>query len=370
MPHDSKTRKIDQPMRVILLLAIVVLSTVGFAQTQDPAATINQTPAGKSETSSQINPLKKYNRPIEGPELRGPIIGPGSPQQTDVAVSVSTRPIDLAYGAFQRGYYLTALKLALPRAESGDPSAQTLIAELYRNGFGVAKDLKKANEWYKFAAESGNREAQFHLANSLLQGEVSKTDKKQGEIYMRKAATAGHSRAQFNVAQIITSRRPTWAGFKQALPFYKSAAEAGLADAQYALSTIYAEANGVLYNDEKTARKWLQRSAEGGFDTAQIELGIWLANGRGGKKNLARARYWFIRAAAQGNIIAQNRLARIYAYGVGVPKDAIKAGAWHILSRRAGFSDTQLDRMFQDLSEIDQKRAIEAANQLSRRTPT
>ena len=35
---------------------------------------------------------------------------------------------DDAYGAFQRGYYLTALALALPRAEKADPAAQTLIA--------------------------------------------------------------------------------------------------------------------------------------------------------------------------------------------------------------------------------------------------
>ena len=38
---------------------------------------------------------------------------------------------DDAYGAFQRGYYLTALSLALPRAEKADPAAQTLIAEIY-----------------------------------------------------------------------------------------------------------------------------------------------------------------------------------------------------------------------------------------------
>ena len=43
----------------------------------------------------------------------------------------SSVPPDEAFGAFQRGYYLTALSLALPRAEKGDGAAQTLIGEIY-----------------------------------------------------------------------------------------------------------------------------------------------------------------------------------------------------------------------------------------------
>ena len=52
---------------------------------------------------------------------------------------------DDAYGAFQRGYYLTALALALPRAERADPAAQTLIAEIYAKGLGVAENVAQAS---------------------------------------------------------------------------------------------------------------------------------------------------------------------------------------------------------------------------------
>ena len=48
--------------------------------------------------------------------------------------------VDAAYGAFQRGFYLTALSLALPRAETGDKAAQTLIGEIYSKGLGVAEN--------------------------------------------------------------------------------------------------------------------------------------------------------------------------------------------------------------------------------------
>lgn len=336
-------------MRLILSSALLAagLTTHGFA---------NDAPA-----------KVKFTKPIEGPEFPAPIDGSGNEKLGSELKVDPNKKTDLAYGAFQRGYYLTAFQLALPQAETGDPAAQTLIAELYWSGLGVALDQKKAVEWYEFAAEAGGREAQFSLANLLLQGKVVDQDEKRGEELMRKAAAAGHARAQFNVAQIITARRPTWASFKKALPFYQSAAKAGIPDAQYALSNIYAEAKGVQFNDDDKARFWLEKSAQSGFDTAQLEFGIWLANGRAGKKDLASARNWFLKAAAQGNVIAQNRLARFYGFGIGVEKDIIKAGAWHILARRAGFTDSKMDRFFQTLPEIDKKRAIEAANQLERR---
>src|ERR1051325_6879907 len=53
-------------------------------------------------------------------------------------------PADEAFGAFQRGYFLTALELALPRAEKGDAAAQTRIAELYGGGLGGAQRERKS----------------------------------------------------------------------------------------------------------------------------------------------------------------------------------------------------------------------------------
>ena len=60
------------------------------------------------------------------------------PQRTASIPSASARrrrtpPI----GAFQRGLYMTALNLALPRAEAGDPAAQTLVAEILSRGLGA-----------------------------------------------------------------------------------------------------------------------------------------------------------------------------------------------------------------------------------------
>ncbi len=311
---------------------------------------------------------KRYTKPLDGPELDGPILPldrKTPPSQTDEESAALPDPgADLAFGAYQRGYYLTALQLALPRAESGDPAAQTLIATLYDRGLGVPRNVEKAAEWYRFAADAGNRAGQFAYANMLLRGGAVEADKEAGEAYMKQAAEAGHPQAAFNLAQIITARRPTWAGYAEALPWYERAAEAGLADANYALANMHKEAKGVATNDDAKALAYLQKAARGGLDTAQLDLGTWLANGRATKADPRAAFLWFARAAGQGNVVAQNRLARMYDAGFGVKRNPILAGAWHIMAKRAGLADTAMDRRFAALSDIDRERALEAAKRL------
>ncbi len=340
-----------------IALTLVVLAGFAMAASSPVLADTDKT-VDKSASRNST----KHSQPLSGPEFDTPLT-PGETASPENSQTAQPTP-DYAFGAYQRGYYLTALQLALPRAETGDPAAQTLIAELYWNGLGVARDRKKAVDWYKFAADAGNRESQFAYANILLRGKLVEADKIAGENFMRKAAQAGHAKAQFNLAQIITAKRPTWAGFKNAFPWYEAAAKAGLPDAQYALANIYSEAKGINFNDDKKARVWMARAAENGFDTAQVEYAIWLINGRGGPVDKTRALYWFQRAAAQGNTIAQNRLSRMYAFGIGTKVDLVRAAAWHVVTRRAGFSDSEMDRTFAALENIDKKRALELANRL------
>ena len=75
---------------------------------------------------------------------------PPWPQQapsTPDAFDQST--IDTAYGAFQRGHYLTALNEATKRAQQNDSAAMTLLGEIYAQGLGVGRDDAKAAQWYK-----------------------------------------------------------------------------------------------------------------------------------------------------------------------------------------------------------------------------
>ena len=283
----------------------------------------------------------------------------------DLSLKTNQEPVegvDLAYGAYQRGYYLTAFELALPRAEAGDAAAQTLIAELYEHGRGVARNTKEAANWYGIAAESGNREAMFSYALKLIEGKDVARDLDRGFAMMEKAASQGHPVAMFNHAQNIVKNRPTSAGYRKALPFYEKAAESRLADASFALYKIYAGGltNGIQYPDK--AVKWLLRAAKSGIVEAQLEYGILLARGEWVEQDLRGATGWFQVAAHSGNVIAQNRLAHAYAAGSGVEQSKLEAARWHIIASRAGRNDPQLDTLVKSLDEDTRTTALTLAN--------
>ncbi len=269
---------------------------------------------------------------------------------------------DLAYGAYQRGYYLTAFELALPRAKLGDPAAQTLIAEIYDKGLGVPKDPKEAAAWYEIAARNGDTEAKFGFAVKLLEGRDVKPDRERARELLGEAADAGHSTASLNYAQLLINDRPTTKGYTDALPYLEYAAENDVAEAYYLLAQVYQSGRLKGYPETEKANEWLTRAARAGIEEAQVELGIRLANGEVGDPDPKAGFRWIRRAARSGNVVARNRLAVMFAKGVGTSADAVEAAKWHILAKRAGLSDPWLDIYVNSLEGDVLSEGLAAAN--------
>ncbi len=274
--------------------------------------------------------------------------------------------IDEAYGAYQRGLFVTALDKALTRAGAGDAAAQTLVAEMTTKGQGVKRDAKAAAFWYQKAAHGGDPAAMFQYALLLMSGRDVPRDKKQADEFMRKAAEAGNSSAQFNWAQILVAENPGDKGLSLALPFYEKSAAQGVADAQYAVAQLYVTLKDMPEDKKARAREWLERAAKAGYDTAQLDMGIWLVNGVAGERDYDKGFRWMRIAASRGNVVAQNKLAHLYVNALGTRPDPIEAAKWYVLSRRAGLQDPELEDFYLGINEETQKKAIEAANRFRR----
>ncbi|RKE83794.1 tetratricopeptide repeat protein [Rhizobium sp. AG855] len=277
-----------------------------------------------------------------------------------------TGEADEAYGAFQRGLFLTAVDKALPRAQLGDPAAQTLLAEIMSRGLGVKRDPKGAAFWYAQAAQGGDTSAMFKYALLLMEGREVERDKAKADDYMKKAADGGNGSAQFNWAQILVSQNPGVRGLTLAMPYYEKAAEQGIADAQYALAQIYSVLKDVPPDKKKRTREWMERAAKAGFDTAQLDMGLWLVNGVNGPRDYEAGYRWLSIAAKRGNVVAQNRLAHVYINALGTPPNPVEAAKWYVLSRRAGLKDPTLEDFYLGLNEEQQKQAIDRANRFRR----
>jgi uncharacterized protein len=146
---------------------------------------------------------------------------------------------DYVYGAFQRGYFLTALSLATHRAaENNDPKAMTMLGQLYADGDGVPQDDKKAAEWYKLAADRGDRDAMFALAMFRLAGRAAPRDRDQSAKWLAAAAKLGHPLAAYDLALLYIEGQLFPQDFNRAADLLRVAANAGNSDAQYALGTL------------------------------------------------------------------------------------------------------------------------------------
>ncbi|WP_040856229.1 tetratricopeptide repeat protein [Phyllobacterium sp. YR531] len=349
--------------RVALLIPVLAMTvmpaSLGFAQQADTPPTATS-PAPK-QTDPAPAPLQspdttpKQDKPKP---LGAPVSDPINPTRFGKGAE------DEAFGAYQRGLYKTAYNLALPRAEAGDATAQVLVADILARGLGVPASLAESAKWYEKAANSGAPEAQFRYAGILLEGKYATKDPVKAKELMKAAADSGNAAAQFNLGQILMQEHPGEIGLDNAYPWFLQAAEKGLPDGEYAVSQILANGTVKIKRDESTARQYLIKAAIKGYDTAQMDLGTWLVEGRGGKRDYKSGFGWMLRAAVGGNIAAQARLAKLYRDGLGVEGDSIKAAAWYIVARRAGLNDPDLNSFMDGLDDDQMKAAITEANKL------
>ena len=66
----------------------------------------------------------------------------------------------------------------------GDAQAQLILARLYLDGIGGAKDMKQAVRWLNLSAEKGNRIAQAQLGQLLFSGEAGMKQRARGLMWL------------------------------------------------------------------------------------------------------------------------------------------------------------------------------------------
>src|SRR5215467_4307420 len=259
------------------------------------------------------------------------------------------RPPDLVYGAFQRGYFLTAFALATNRVtNAADAKAMTLLGELYANGLGVAQDDQRAAEWYRLAAARSDSNAMFALAIFALRGRAGPRDRQASTQWLTAAANLGHPIAAYDLALLYIEGQMFTQDLARAAEFLRIAAVGGRPDAQYALGTFYKAGRGVPQDMHQAVQLWGQAALADNID-AQVEYAIALYNGDGIAPNQEAATALFRKAAKRGSPIAQDRLARILASGRGAPIDLTEATKWHLISRAGGETDLELDNIVNKL---------------------
>ena len=287
---------------------------------------------------------------------------------TNIAAEKASR-FDQGVAAYDAGDHAAAFKIWDELARDNDLAAMRNVAQLLRQGKGVAKDPQRAFKLYREAADKGLVTAMANVGDMYLAGEGVEKNAEQAAAWYARAATAGLSLAQWKLAEMYNSGNGVQRDPERARALLERAARNGYAPAQAKLRSmglILSEMGEVITppppeENPNAAFKnggqptFFDRLVGGGptsisppaapqpvgmspgdpiapemvsrlaqSDMTAVYAGI-AAYNAGDKKNAMNIWHG---AAARGVADAQLRVGLLFERGDGVPQDAIEGYRW------------------------------------------
>ncbi len=241
-------------------------------------------------------------------------------------------------------------------AKEGDVLSMNRAAIMLRDGIGVIKDEKKAQELFSKAAEMGHTDSQIDLADMIMKsGEKGKalelykkaaSNGNMGAIIrlslmdgdnaiisnklmkeIRSLAENGNIRAMKLLADMLYTGNVFIKDQSEALQWYEKCSKLGNPLSQYSTGLCYRDGIGVE-KDGKKAIKWLTEASNHGVPRARIELANMYRKGMSIESNMDKAIEWYKIAAECGDANSMQQLGMIYRDGIGVDKDLAKSEYW------------------------------------------
>lgn len=126
------------------------------------------------------------------------------------------------------------------------------LAQLYENGYGVAKNQYKAAQLYQQAVDKEYADAMFSLAVMYQEGRGVKVDSQRAVQLFIGAAKKGVAAAQFNLGVMYTNGEGVLKDYPTAVDWYQQAAAQNYTLAQFNLALMYYEGLGVPKSIEKS----------------------------------------------------------------------------------------------------------------------
>ncbi len=143
-----------------------------------------------------------------------------------------------AMAAYSAGDYARARELFEARARAGDPLAQIMMGDLYRNGHGVPRDDRMSYMWVRKAADQGDARGQAALAALMQAGRGTPRDDAGALVWLQKSAQQGFAIGQVALGFAYLNGRGTPKDENKAVLWLRKAAAQGDADAAEMLKQL------------------------------------------------------------------------------------------------------------------------------------
>lgn len=174
--------------------------------------------------------------------------------------------------AFRARNFGAAYLLLLPEAQSGNVSAQFMVAQMSDNGLGRTQpDPQEAFRWFRHAAEQGHAVAQYMLARAYATGRGVAADQAQSVEWMTRSAEGRFVPAILMMAQLAQTGPAEIRSAESAAQWYRRAAELGSSRGAYQLGERLLRGDGMTA-DPVEAWQWLRIAAQLGNALAMIRI--------------------------------------------------------------------------------------------------
>lgn len=214
--------------------------------------------------------------------------------------------------AMLRGDYRRA-RAALERAlANGARGAAYNLGVLYMSGWGVARDPKRACDYFKIAAAAKVAKSTHNLAQCYYHGLGRPRDDAKAVGLYRRAAALGYLQSKCALGNMYRNGRGVPRDVRRGIALCTEAAAAGDADAQADIGTIYLRGVSGVPANHRRAAMWLGRASRQGQPNAQLNYGLMHMKGDGVVRNDARGVCWVRAAALRGQRSAPFVLGRYY----------------------------------------------------------
>jgi hypothetical protein len=218
--------------------------------------------------------------------------------------------------------YAEALQLYNRSIRDGDQRALVELGQMYEQGRGVPKDVRRAVELYERAAEQ-SRWARAKLGVLYLEGNEIPKDYEKARRWLQRAAADGNPAARNNLGLMYDRGLGVGVDHAAAADLYLAALRGGNVQARGNLESLFATGRGAP--EGAAALDWYRRGAEAGVMSAQYQLGRIYAKGEIVPRNDELATEWLARAAEQGHPQARKEAAELY-YAMGKDAEAVALG--------------------------------------------
>ncbi|MCP4184035.1 MAG: sel1 repeat family protein [Hyphomicrobiales bacterium] len=154
----------------------------------------------------------------------------------------------------------------------GNRNGQFNCASLLNEGKGIAKDEKKAVEWYAQAAKAGHIEATNLYAEALIQGKHIERDLVKAVQYFQHTAAIGDAKGLYSLAIAFENGIGIEKDQEKAHAYFNLAAALGYPLAGEARARVETTmSKDQVINAQKFAKMWRPKQSSEQLETTEVE---------------------------------------------------------------------------------------------------